>query len=1081
MSNSGLINQLDFFEEEFKKYEQILEEYKKDKSKVFVDKNFHPTDDNIDNLDLFSPDEKVNNAQLTWKRIDEVFTAPLFEKTKIHHLYIKQGHLGDCYFITALSRIAKDSELVPILFETGLPDQILGKVPNSINIKCGAVVIYFKVFGLRTPVLIDTRIPFKKSQPIFSRPIDLDKSPWFCLVEKAYAKLNGSYKNIKGGNFSESFYFLFGYYNKIFNPFTYSAENILKILKYQKYGCLMDTSIKNATKIKDILDNFNLVKDHSYLIIKIRKYKETTFFFQLRNPWGRKEWIGDYSKDSDLLKNDPELKEFLKEEQENGRFWIADKDYFKYFNKIEVSKPINPFWITRTICFKPTPIDDIDKINPLEHPNYIFQLCNELDIGKKARFRIFVEKRNEEFSQINMDNSRIYILACKNGGQKMKSSDLSKKNCASSHHCISFSMKVLSKDDIVTFIVVHEAPPDVKSDFFVSVFCEYDFDLYDINEPGDKFSRSSETHGAVLDNFTKSDPYIAYTLQKVRVNGNEALWLKNPTISNFSDDIDKKKEILANITIKNLFDQSRKSIISGTQINCSKFIFNKELIGDDEKSKIYVILEEETLVKRAAFISYSPIDEILKSFTERLSIMMELKYPSIVNFIGFSETNFSQKPYPMIITDYYKHGTLYDALEVHLSELTNTKKMINLIGIAFAMNYIHKHNIILHFLRCSSIMLDDNFYPRIANFNSAKKCLGNSITHEDNDFLRSVPFYCWAPEFLSGSDPYSFSVDVFAYGMLYYHVICNEEPTIENKGIIDFFIKIYKGELPSLDEIPANHHSFIKSMWNKDPEKRPTFEQIIDKLLHSKYECWLDNVDENEVESYIHQFGETLKTKNQRENINIINQAKQMLPSNSLDTMNNIDETTISSNKNLIIDIAKILYQKDSSIEMSIDLFNIAADLNITEAFVFLGNAYKDGRGVIKNHAMAALYFKIAAGFDHIVSMFEYARILMNFANKTIIDIDEKKKLVNDARKIIENLDGKNRYFYNEARLCFDTIENDDASLYIAMKYFEKASAKGHKMSTDELNMIKNKNRIYYPLPYFEELYKEITNEMINE
>ena len=450
---------------------------------------------------------------------------------------------------------------------------------------------------------------------------------------------------------------------------------------------------------------------------------------------------------------------------------------------------------------------------------------------------------------------------------------------------------------------------------------------------------------------------------------------------------------------------------------------------------------------------------------------MELKYPSIINYIGFSESNFSKKPYPMIITDVYKRGTLYDALEDHLSELTTTKKMIILIGIAFAMNYIHKHNIILHYLRCSSIMLDDNLHPIIADFNAAKKCHGNSITHDDEDFLKSVPSYCWAPEFISGSEPYSYPIDVFAYGMLFYHVISNEEPTIINNGKMDLFNKIYHNELPSLNEITGKHHKFIESMWNKDPQKRPTFEQIIDKLLHSQYECWLENVDDDEIELYIHQFGETLKPKNRSEYIKVINQAKMILPSNSLNTFKNITESTLTSNKNIIFDTAKFLYQKDSTVAIGIKLLEIATDLNITEAFVLFGNAYKNGRGVKKNIAMAALNFKIAADLGEKSSMFEYASILMNFFRKTI-SVDDRKKMLKEARNIINNQNGKNKYYYIESRLCFVTIENSDASIFAAIKYFEKVS---DQKSSDELKKIRNTNQANYPLPYFDELCQKIT------
>ena len=313
--------------------------------------------------------------------------------------------------------------------------------------------------------------------------------------------------------------------------------------------------------------------------------------------------------------------------------------------------------------------------------------------------------------------------------------------------------------------------------------------------------------------------------------------------------------------------------------------------------------------------------------------------------------------------------------------------------------------------------------------------------------------------------------------MLFYHVISNEEPTIINNGKMDLFNKIYHNELPSLNEIPGKHHKFIESMWNKDPRKRPTFEQIIDKLLHSQYECWLENVDDDEIELYIHQFGETLKPKNRSEYIKVINQAKMILPSNSLNTFKNITESTLTSNKNIIFDTAKFLYQKDSTVAIGIELLEIATDLNITEAFVLFGNAYKNGRGVKKNFAMAALDFKIAADLGEKSSMFEYASILMNFFRKTI-SVDDRKKMLKEARNIINNQNGKNKYYYIESRLCFVTIENSDASIFAAIKYFEKVS---DQKSSDELKKIRNTNQANYPLPYFDELCQKITNEMINE
>lgn len=110
-----------------------------------------------------------------------------------------------------------------------------------------------------------------------------------------------------------------------------------------------------------------------------------------------------------------------------------------------------------------------------------------------------------------------------------------------------------------------------------------------------------------------------------------------------------------------------------------------------------------------------------------------------------------------------------------------------------------------------------------------------------------------APEYIE-SDTYSFPIDVFAYGMLFYHVISNEMPMIPHGNICNLFFKILDGKLPKLDSIHPKYHNFLSSCWNKDQKLRPSFRNIIDLLTNKKNNLWLENVDDNEIKQYIHQF-----------------------------------------------------------------------------------------------------------------------------------------------------------------------------------------------------------------------------------
>lgn len=128
--------------------------------------------------------------------------------------------------------------------------------------------------------------------------------------------------------------------------------------------------------------------------------------------------------------------------------------------------------------------------------------------------------------------------------------------------------------------------------------------------------------------------------------------------------------------------------------------------------------------------------------------------------------------------------------------------MINLIGITFGMNSIHQHKIILRDLTFSSILLDDNLYPRIANFDT------NVLDNEK--FVKLPPFRFFAPEIIH-DEQYSFPADVCE---LFYHVVSNDVPAIKHNGEANFHYRISNGtssfERENANKIPLVHKEHVK-------------------------------------------------------------------------------------------------------------------------------------------------------------------------------------------------------------------------------------------------------------------------------
>jgi calpain len=131
---------------------------------------------------------------------------------------VKQGALGDCWFIGALSVLAaredlmigelKDIEIKPNFKVKGIDCEKLSKgvYPPIFHIysKKGLYVLrFFKDFKWRY-VIIDDRLPCTRSsyRPYYATCTNLEEL-WVPLIEKAYAKLHGCYQALISGHLDD--------------------------------------------------------------------------------------------------------------------------------------------------------------------------------------------------------------------------------------------------------------------------------------------------------------------------------------------------------------------------------------------------------------------------------------------------------------------------------------------------------------------------------------------------------------------------------------------------------------------------------------------------------------------------------------------------------------------------------------------------------------------------------------------------------------------------------------------------------------------------------------------------------------
>jgi hypothetical protein len=285
------------------KYEDIQRECLAKKS-LFIDKKFPPEQT------FLNGDQIKKN--IIWRRPYDVTDTPKFFVKTPHRRDPGQGELSDCWFIVAVANITVHKQI----FERVVP---LNQTFDKQNGYTGLFHFRFWQFGLWYDVVIDDYLPFNKKtiQPWCSWNRQEPNEFWVSLIEKAYAKLNGGYKNLIGGAPIEAFTDLTAGVEQRFklNQSIKEHKQFFNfIIDSLKHSCLMACSINpknDGSDLEEIKPN-GLVVGHSYSITAaryLRFKKQLLCMIRLRNPWANEiEWAGAWH-DRDIRWNHLDLDE----------------------------------------------------------------------------------------------------------------------------------------------------------------------------------------------------------------------------------------------------------------------------------------------------------------------------------------------------------------------------------------------------------------------------------------------------------------------------------------------------------------------------------------------------------------------------------------------------------------------------------------------------------------------------------------------------------------------------------------------------------------------------------------------------
>ncbi|ULU03285.1 hypothetical protein L3Y34_002688 [Caenorhabditis briggsae] len=292
---------------------------------LFEDPQFQPVDSSL----FFS---KRPPKRVEWLRPGEIVREPQLITEGHSRFDVIQGELGDCWLLAAAANLTLKDEL---FYRVVPPDQ------SFTENYAGIFHFQFWQYGKWVDVVIDDRLPTSNGELLYMHSASNNEF-WSALLEKAYAKLFGSYEALKGGTTSEALEDMTGGLTEFIDLKNPPRNLMQMMMRGFEMGSLFGCSIEADPNVWEAKMSNGLVKGHAYSITGCRIVdgpNGQTCILRIRNPWGNEqEWNGAWSDNSREWRNVPDS---VKQDMglkfdHDGEFWMSFEDYMRNFEKMEI-------------------------------------------------------------------------------------------------------------------------------------------------------------------------------------------------------------------------------------------------------------------------------------------------------------------------------------------------------------------------------------------------------------------------------------------------------------------------------------------------------------------------------------------------------------------------------------------------------------------------------------------------------------------------------------------------------------------------------------------------------------------------
>jgi calpain-15 len=337
---------------------------------LFMDPEFYPNAESLGG---------AGGDGVGWMRLSEMFDNEAIFKDDVDPDDICQGFLGDCWLLSSIACLAEFPEVIQSLFVT---KEVTEDGKYELR-------LYDPEAGEWINVIIDDFVPCRigGDSPLFTSAKGGEM--WVSLLEKAIAKMYGSYAKIEGGYSFYAFQMLTGdpvqsaqlgedgwdlvkwSYDRAADECggemvgASSGDDMFdKLLEADRAKWIMAAGtdgVDESTAEGGIDSGGGLVDGHAYSIISVYKSEDgAAKLLRIRNPWGKFEWDGAWC-DTDTDNWTPLLEAASEEDKQNfftetdesalnhgqinagvqlddGTFWMHWDDFQTKFGSLDIGE-----------------------------------------------------------------------------------------------------------------------------------------------------------------------------------------------------------------------------------------------------------------------------------------------------------------------------------------------------------------------------------------------------------------------------------------------------------------------------------------------------------------------------------------------------------------------------------------------------------------------------------------------------------------------------------------------------------------------------------------------------------------------